>query len=91
MANETGNRNRILEVQIPVLVSALDRPAFDRTQLCLLAGLSNALARQKFQPVKSPQLLKDVVVIKILVGRSPVTVGSMTMSKNIADVYTWGE
>ena len=24
-----------IEVQIPVLVSALDRPAFDRTQLCL--------------------------------------------------------
>jgi len=23
-------------VQIPVLISALDRPAFDRTQLCLL-------------------------------------------------------
>jgi len=24
------------DVQIPVSVSALDRPAFDRTQLCLL-------------------------------------------------------
>jgi len=26
----------------------LDRPEFDRTQLCLLEGLSNALDRQKF-------------------------------------------
>jgi len=25
-------------VQIPVLVGALDRPAFDRTQLCLFLG-----------------------------------------------------
>jgi len=33
-------------VQNPVFVSALDRPAFDRTQLCFLEGLSNALDRQ---------------------------------------------
>jgi len=33
-------------VQNPVLVGALDRPAFDRTQLCLLEGLFNALDRQ---------------------------------------------
>ena len=32
----------------PVLVGALDRPAFDRTQLCFLfEGLSNALDRQE--------------------------------------------
>ena len=35
-----------IKVQIPVLVSTLDRPAFDGTQLCLLEGLSNALDRQ---------------------------------------------
>ena len=35
------------DVQIPVSVSALDRPEFDRTQLCLLEGLSNALDRQQ--------------------------------------------
>jgi len=34
------------DVQITHLDSALDRPAFDRTQLCLLEGLSNALDRQ---------------------------------------------
>ena len=33
-------------MQNPVLFSALDRPAFDRTELCLLEGLSNALDRQ---------------------------------------------
>jgi len=38
MVNETGNRNQILEMCKfrSVLVGALDRPAFDRTQLCLL-------------------------------------------------------
>ena len=47
MVNETENRNHIFrDVQMPVSVSALDRPAFDRTQLCLLEGLSNALDRQ---------------------------------------------
>ena len=33
-------------MQNPVLFSALDRPAFDITQLCLLEGISNALDRQ---------------------------------------------
>jgi len=30
-------------VQNPVLVGAVDRPAFDRTQLCLLEGLSKCI------------------------------------------------
>ena len=33
MVNETGNTNR--DVQILISVSAFDRLAFDRTQLCL--------------------------------------------------------
>jgi len=32
------------------LVGALDRPAFDRTQLCLFEGLSNALDRESGFP-----------------------------------------
>ena len=37
MVNETGNRNRILEMcKFRFFVSALDRAALDRTQLCLL-------------------------------------------------------
>jgi len=31
------------DVQIPVLIGALDRPAFDRTKLCLLEGLSKCI------------------------------------------------
>ena len=39
MVNECGNINHIFrDVQIPVSVGALDRPAFDRTQLYLFSS-----------------------------------------------------
>ena len=35
-------------MQNPVLVSALDRPAFDRTQLCLFPSVSQSVSQSVF-------------------------------------------
>jgi len=41
MVNETKNINQLFrDLQIPVSVNALDRPEFDRTQLCSFVNRS---------------------------------------------------
>ena len=88
--NETGNRNRILERCKFRFRFALDKPAFDRTQLCLLEGLSNALDRQlpKKNLRKMTNDAERKLPVKLVILCTSLSAVLLRLTRSFATRYT---